>query len=279
MATSSNATLDVWGSKAIAACAPANQVGTALTTIIELYREGLPHLLGSSLWKDKALKARNAGDEYLNLEFGYKPLANDIAQFMSIVVNLNRILKQYERDAGKVVRRRMSFPPERSISSVKIVSGGVITAPSNSALQKKSPSGETHRVREIITKRWFSGAFTYYIPSQYRERDGSVNHAKLVERFLGLELTPDVVWELAPWSWAVDWFTNAGAIISNLTSWARDGQVLKYGYIMEHFVCRDTYLYIGDTGLYTPVIPFPMTLVSESKKNGEEQHPSGSAYS
>jgi hypothetical protein len=88
----------------------------------------------------------------------------------------------------------------------------------------------------------------------------------LAKKILGLSLTPDIVWNLTPWSWAVDWFSNTGDVISNLTDWATDGLVLRYGYVMEHTITSDTYTYSGNTGLIDGNVRVPpLTLVTETK--------------
>jgi hypothetical protein len=58
--------------------------------------------------------------------------------------------------------------------------------------------------------------------------------AAQADHLMGIRLTPETVWNLAPWSWAVDWFTNTGDIIHNISAFARDSLVMKYGYIMSH---------------------------------------------
>lgn len=260
--------LDSWGTKAIALCKPTDRVANALQTLIELYREGLPKLIGSATWKAGVLRARDAGHEYLNVEFGFKPLANDIAKFMATVVDCDRLIRQYERDSGRLVRRRMSFPPERSIDVSKRSDNVYVTVPSSSLLTDPSSTnqGSTYRIREVEVRRWFTGAFCYHIPDYNNNRYAARPHMSQAERLLGLELTPEVLWELAPWSWAVDWFTNLGDVISNLTSWFQDGLVLKYGYIMEHSKCSDTYVYIGQTKFWSGSSPAPVTFVTETKQ-------------
>lgn len=47
-------------------------------------------------------------------------------------------------------------------------------------------------------------------------------------------MTPEVLWELAPWSWAVDWFSNTGDVIHNISTLGYDGLVMEYGYMMTH---------------------------------------------
>jgi hypothetical protein len=40
-------------------------------------------------------------------------------------------------------------------------------------------------------------------------------------------------WFSLTWSWAIDWFTNAGDVITNLTNFELAGQIMRYGYMME----------------------------------------------
>jgi hypothetical protein len=59
---------------------------------------------------------------------------------------------------------------------------------------------------------------------------------------LGTTLTPDVLWELTPWSWAVDWFSNAGEVVNNFTNMSVNGLVMRYGYMMEEKTSTKTYI-------------------------------------
>lgn len=270
-AASSNADLDKWGTKAVTLVKPTDRVANALVTLIELYRDGLPSLIGHQTWRQKVLNAKSsaktAGGEYLNWQFGFKPLANDIAKFMATVVDLDRLIRQYERDSGRMVRRRFSFPPERSISVSKVSDNVYTTVPSSSLLTDplSTNQGSTYLIREVEIRRWFSGAFVYHIPDYQNRRYAARPSVNEFQKYLGLELTPEVLWAAAPWSWAVDWYLNVGDVLSNLTSWFQDGLVLKYGYIMEHSKRSDTYIYVGGTKLYTSAQPTPVTFVTETK--------------
>lgn len=87
---------------------------------------------------------------------------------------------------------------------------GVFGAPSSLALK-----GTTlHSVMRVSqTKEWFTGKFRYYIPDV-----GSSQWNKATRLALfGAIPTPSTVWELMPWSWLIDWFTNVGDVISNLS--------------------------------------------------------------
>jgi len=261
--------LGTWGTTAIAKCKPTNSVADLGVGLAELLREGVPKLLGSSLWKDGIGRARKApAEEYLNLEFGYKPLANDIASLMSGIYRANLLLQQYERDSGKVVRRRYEFPPESEYSEIVLKTGvSPWTAPSGGAMYNTQINqGRVIRIFEKKIRRWFSGAFTYYLPSGYDSRNEMDRKALLIKKILGLELNPEVLWNLAPWSWAADWFSNAGDVLSNISDWQSDGLVLRYGYIMEHSIASYTYTFDGPTGFRGSLQPVPLTFVSEAKK-------------
>jgi hypothetical protein len=90
--------------------------------------------------------------------------------------------------------------------------------------------------------------------------------ALLADR-IGLSPTPDTIWNLAPWSWAIDWFSNTGDVISNVTDFATQGLVMHYGYVMEHSIVERTYYqpisgYLIDR---KPVAAGPLSLVTETK--------------
>jgi hypothetical protein len=220
-------------------------------------------------WKDKTSIAKKAGDDYLAYQFGWKPIMDDLFGIANAMLHAEQIMRQYERDSGRMVRRRFSFAPERSISSSTVRSNVSPYIPvSGDALYTVSPAtGKVICVTETSRNRWFSGAFTYYLPSDYSTRGAMARQLAMAKKTIGLSLTPDVVWNLAPWSWAVDWFTNAGDVLSNVTDWATDGLVMKYGYMMEHTRSVNTYYYSGFSGLKSAhAVPMPLSLVVETKQ-------------
>jgi len=270
---SSEDDLKEFGTTAIARCAPTNSVADLSTALIELKREGIPKLLGSLFWKSRSGRlrdvAKQSGNEYLNVEFGWKPLLADITDLAKGVLHLDKLISQYVRDAGKVVRRRYEFPPIISNDTVVVKSNvspylvhgvDIISVYDMPSINK----GTVYRHRETTIRRWFSGAFTYHLPSDLGSWMGS--DVVLARKLLGGNITPEVIWNLAPWSWAADWFGNFGDMLHVTSSLADDGLVMKYGYIMEHSIVRDTYTFVGPTGFKTQFVhPTPVILVSETK--------------
>lgn len=263
---STDVALNAKGATAIARCEPTNSVADASVFLGELLKDGIPAIVGHTLWKDRTLQAKKAGEEYLNVEFGWKPLLSDIRKFSYAVQHANAVLTQYERDAGKVVRRKFRFPIQRTTDTlVSGINNTVYYAPSQSTLEDGSGGGKYVRTRETVRDQWFSGAFTYHLPTGSDSRSAMERHALESKKLFGFSLTPETLWNLSPWSWAVDWFANTGDVLHNISAMATDGLVMRYGYIMEHTVVRDTYT-LEKTGLRDQNVRCsPITLVTETK--------------
>lgn len=252
------------GATAVARCKPTNSVADAATFLGELWKDRLPDLPGSSTWRDRTLTSRNAGEEFLNTEFGWLPLVSDVKSFARAVTTAQTVLAQYERDAGKVVRRRYNFPEQRTtnVEDMKIYNPSYLGV-DDSTFYIGNPA-DTVRTIETVRRQWFSGAFTYGLPSGYDSRNALDRYALMADKVYGTSLTPEVLWELAPWSWAVDWFSNTGDVISNISDWSADGLVMVYGYMMEHTIHKHTYTqsFSGYNG--NPAVS-PVTMVTETK--------------
>jgi hypothetical protein len=245
--------LMTWGTTAIARCKPAQPIVDLSTSLAELYREGIPAIVGHTLWKPKVSKARNAPSnasaEYLNYVFGWSPLVSDIMDTTKAINQGDAILAQYERDAGKLVRRGYTFPvietqsdPVRigiaDVQTVHGTHGGVISTGMSS---KGSFTGTLYRTHKTSIQRWFSGAFTYWLPDDYYSRNKWRAAAAELQILYGVEITPEVLWNLAPWSWAADWLANYGDVLSNTSDFGSESLVMPYGYIMEKSI--STYLF------------------------------------
>jgi len=265
---SSDAMLNTLGATAVARCKPTNAVADLSVALGELMRERLPSIARWDELKDETDRARKAGSEYLKSEFGWKPLLGELSDFGRAVARSGEILSQYERDAGRQVRRRFQFPTEKSHTYSEFTGSRVpfmASDPAQFLVQGKTFQGRVVKEVETSVRRWFSGAFKYSLPPGYKSGDAVLRHAARASVLFGAELTPSTVWNLAPWSWAVDWFSNVGDVISNASDYLFDGLVMRYGYIMEHSRVRESYHYYGDHNMQSPVVPQTVSLVTETK--------------
>jgi len=245
------------GTTAIARCSPTNSVADLSVFLGETMKDRLPSIPFLRSLEKRASLAFHAGDEFLNAVFGWAPLVADIKKSATAIQHAQKVIHQFERDAGKQVRRRFTFDTEHSVESTLLGTGieAWYGSTSSGPASTYMGQGPLFRTREITRSQWFSGAFTYHLPEGYLGLGDVVGKA---DKLFGLELTPSVLWELAPWSWAIDWVTNIGDGISNLSNWSQFGQVLRYGYIMETTSVRDTYTLVtngpGGQFVHEPVV-------------------------
>jgi len=266
---SSEEDLEAMGATAVSRCSPTNEASNLLTAVGEIVKDGFPASASHRNWQERASIARSAGSEYLNQQFGWLPLVNDVLQFADAVRNANSIMSQYERDMGKLVRRRYQFPSELSTDpevdlGAALFPDGVSSTPGSSAVLPITPG---RLVKSVVkqTDTWFSGAFSYGIPLNSTSREGTATLAAKADKLFGISLTPDVLWELAPWSWVVDWFSNVGDVLSNVSDALSQGLVMQYGYIMEHTTHSVTYSVKDLLQGGKPIPLAPIRLVTESK--------------
>jgi len=256
------------GTTAISRCKPTNSVANLGTTLAETMREGIPALVGKTLLekKTKSLLGKGAG-EFLNISFGWMPLVSDVKKAAKAIRRSDDILAQYERDAGNVVRRKYYFPLEKTHEDTVILSNTYPTGFGILQNIRMGLEGDVIRRRTVERKTWFSGAFTYYLPSDYDSRNKIKELRTKADLLLSTDLTPELLWNIGPWSWLTDWFANTGDVISNLQDFLTGELVMRYGYIMETVKVSDTYTH----KLINPPTRFAahvteLTFVTETKR-------------
>lgn len=269
--------LDPRGATAISRCKPTNNVANLAVDIAETFQQGAPKMIGHALWKERSNALKGLGNEYLNAEFGWKPLASDIRSACYATQNAHRLMEGYERNSGKNVRRRYEFPIEETHTSSIIEannSGWLLGGPSpgssdyNRMMVPGLPLGSIRKTDYVYKRTWFSGSFTYHLPTDYRSRGWLRDKVREARHLYGLEITPEVVWNATPWTWAADWVSNIGDIVSNVSAWSTDGLVLRYGYVMQHELRSTTYTLEGFPSWNSkwPVFVSPVTLFYERKR-------------
>jgi hypothetical protein len=206
------------GSTAIARVEPTNPATDLSVAIGELRRDGLPSLPGKA--------EGNIGDEYLNLAFGWSPTIADGKSFLQAVRDQDNINSQYVRDSGKLVRRSYEFPLETSstVSTQTAVYPAYWDGPSADVVG----TGTRVTTTRTTKRTWFNGAFTYHIPGNAFGRTVSI-----LDKKYGVLPGLDTAWETTPYSWLVDWFSNAGDVVHNLNAFSQNGLVMAYGYVMQ----------------------------------------------
>lgn len=237
------------GGTAISRCIPTNPSADLATFLGEL-REGLPSMVGLNALKNIRRPGKAGGGEYLNYQFGIKPMVSDVRKLVQATQKSSVILKQFERDSGRLIRRSYHFPKTEVEEDPVIVGTGRGLYPSlptymYASFNSSDFTGTLTRQRKTTIESWFSGGFTYFVDLDSDALSRIHRKAQELRRVYGADLNLEVAWNLAPWSWAADWFANTGDVIHNLTAFSRDGLVMRYGYLMYKETIQDTYTHTG----------------------------------
>lgn len=249
----------------------------ALQVIGEL-REGIPTIPGSQLLErfhrdspvdvNKILKrggatsaemaaltkvfGKTVAGEFLNFVFGILPTISDIQNIVGVLSNESVARVQASLDS----QLRKRFHRERVLVNETVkthqerwvypsLDGSTIFTV-DQGLETLDTTG-TRRV-------WFEGVFDHAVWAN--ELTSKLNE---LQSKLGLTLAMPLVeglWELIPYSWLVDWFTNIGKMLSNASTFQREGLSMPYGYVMAETDLLDVDIWSGRVGgqsFYAPV--------------------------
>lgn len=169
------------------------------------------------------------GRNYLAVEFGWKPFLRDILDWWESLKQIDQQIAQLKRDNGRWIKRGGSVK-SFSNTTTKNLTSTSSCYPTNYLMNVTGVKKTT--VKEDV---WFSGSFRYYIPELNSRKWGTMR--SLIEIW-DIKAGPEQIYNVIPFSWLADWFSNAGSVIGNLQSAMEDRLVAKYAYVMRHTETR-----------------------------------------
>ncbi len=255
----SRADLRAEGLKLMLRAVPTTPAYNAANSIGELISEqalfGIP--LKSVLDEDQLSKG--LAGEYLNLQFGILPVISDVQNYFTASNKAEQVIAQFMKDANKVVRRKRRLPTQRTttsstttdlaVTSLQMVGGTVVPT----ALHRQGKLTTTRRFTRDI---WFSGAFKSFLPPNTEDWYLKLRQYNAV---YGVIPSIQTAWELTPFSWLVDYFTNAQDFIRGAFLAGSDGSVLVRGYVMCKTHVITEYTWSGDLAINGYWIPHTLT--------------------
>lgn len=230
-----------------ASAAPTSEVFDLANFVGEL-REGLPSIV-PSLLRGKINGFRAAGSDYLNVQFGWIPFLTDLQNAGLALKTATEALARPSNITRRSRRRKPILTSTEASTTTAQLRTFFTSGPSWMAQQIDHPVGSTgsgvvnypmysignsmrgdhYWSRSTNVERWFDSEFVQlpkigFDPDDYFSR---------LDQLLNLKLTPETLWNLAPWSWLVDWHFRIGdSIAANLLA-ADDRVNSVYAYAMQ----------------------------------------------
>lgn len=231
----SDASYNADGAKAIAATEPTAAVfngSQAIGEAVYSVDNGIPSVPQIEFWKNeterfKRMRVSVGSDDYVNYQFGWLPLASDISDFGYSVSNVCDIVDNYRHHANVGIKRSLELRHDIT-TQAETRNDFVRTYGLHNV-----GSTETNYFSTLDERVWFVGKYTYYMPVDGSMYSRLKRYKAYARKLFGVELTPETVWNVSPWSWAADYKADVGSIIHNWSAIGHNGLVLQYGYIMH----------------------------------------------
>lgn len=217
-----------------------------------LPRFGTAFAKADLLKRTQTLKA--VGDDYLNLTFGWIPFLSDLISTGQALAGATTALLgprgpvhrerreaeslTYTSGSGRSSLFATSYSTPRTNNTSDVQPffdkmGRSLTGVTGDGLGLKGITFQSDILwsQRVIRNRWFEGSYSFipkigFNPDSYLER---------LEVLMDPTITPAVLWELAPWSWLVDWFVKIGDTIA-ANEVASDNRIISnYAYAMESY--------------------------------------------
>lgn len=231
---------DAWGPDAYAKMKPTKPSMEGWNALYEL--KDLPMMLKQRFLQNGL---SSIGDYYLALKFGWEPLLRDVRNMVQTQQTMQKRLKQLLRDNGKPVRmrRELAHSTTEPLVSSGTSYGNISPGFGSTGFYRKQGLWTS---TEYTTNRvWASARMRYWLPGGPRDIAWK---RSMMFRLYGLRPSPRAVYNMIPWSWLVDWFTNAGSCLENMDAGVADRLAYDYCYVMREW--QSVRLMTGAAHLY-----------------------------
>jgi hypothetical protein len=235
----------------ISAANPFDSQADFLATAVELLRGDVPKFVGNlRIHRDNLLRlkkefktykdaAKYLGEQSLNVQFGWAPIIRDIGKGLELLLGVDQALfptddTRRRRDSKilstgyqTVANMEWGLTPHLSdrYSGFPTKTGPLVNRVEGPGFVTRAPLSTDLTIQATADIRLSARFRTGLKPTS--ANNGYVDQALTL---LGLKLTPEVVWELTPWSWMIDWFSNIGTIVSNVSTLGFTNAILNYAY-------------------------------------------------
>jgi hypothetical protein len=212
--------------------------------------------------------------EYLNLQFAILPTISDAQTIAEVTQKSQVIMAQFLREAGKYTSRRRESPTTTTSSTVVTSTTPLVMADGRGfPAAVRYGSGRFTTTTKTTRSIWFEGMFLNVMSEHASEFEKTLKKWNAV---YGFAPTLKSLWEATPFSWLIDYFTNAQEFIQGTFMVGSDGTVLIRGYVMCRTHTIVEYTWTGDMLVDGLRRPHVLTwTVDEVIQQREKAHPYG----
>lgn len=169
--------------------------------------------------------------------FGVLPAAQSIVDLIDIAQNYPGLAEEFEKNIGTRYRRHRRV---REFDTESTTVQSVVPYP---MIDVSQPQGILSKRINTHTKVWVDSAWSPR-PS-WLALESWLRGMPDWTRHLGVTPNAANLWELVPYSWLVDYFTNAGTVLSNLSYSGVAGMGMDYAYCMAETSTTTHWSWVG----------------------------------
>lgn len=183
------------------------------------------------------------GRYHLAVQFGVMPLISSTIQFLEAWHGADKRVLQLLKDNGKWVRRRVvlsrggTLGPDDELPWIWHQTHPDPWHPDvQPALKAECYVQGSHATvdfkvgtRSVV---WAVGKSKYFLGPGYTSSRREISSIKR-NVYADMRITPDLVYNLVPWSWLMDYFTSLGSLFGALSGGLADSIIFDYAYIMR----------------------------------------------
>lgn len=157
------------------------------------------------------MSPKGAGDQFLNVQFGWAPFLQDLADVTYVTQNLASLAAEAARNNGRWQSRRFH---EDVVESVDVLSSttGVTSnlchpTLNNQWMIQPNTGSETVTLRQV-TRVWYEASVKVYRPEfdpALTRGHPALKAAEQAAALYGLRVNPTTVYRTLPWTWLADY--------------------------------------------------------------------------
>jgi hypothetical protein len=182
---------------------------------------------------------KRVSDNFLEIQFGWVPFVSDIAGAYATATAYSAAVAKAKARNDKW-QKRIHHEDEILEETTIYTDNGLNVVSGLTGQGIVSGTARYTVTRRRVDRIWYEGVFKYY----YKELDGTASITDPIHpafkavgeaaQLFGARVNPTTIYNVMPWTWAVDWFSNTGDALQRYEDLITNQVASKYMYLMRH---------------------------------------------